>query len=63
MEEQHKSLVIWFRNGATAMFIDVKDFRELNEGIQFGYFGQSTQTQRKAKFLHAAIAGYAFEID
>ncbi|MFT8838339.1 hypothetical protein [Liquorilactobacillus satsumensis] len=61
MEEQHKSLVIWFRNGTTAMFIDVKEFKETNRETNFIYFGQSTQVQRDAKFSHDAIAGYAFE--
>lgn len=60
------SVVIYFKNGETALFNDVKDFdiADANDAtyVAFTYFGASTQVRRKAMFSLNNIAGFAEEI-
>lgn len=56
-----KTLAIWFKNGKTAFFEQVENFDSRAGVISFEYFGVRTETQRKATFLLANIAGFAIE--
>ena len=65
-----KNLTIWFKNGATATFHQVKydtlssgDFGSDGKVLAFYYYGQTVQTQRHAEFNEADIAGYAFDVE
>lgn len=64
--EKGKSLIIWFKSGATGKFERVENFEsKINENgegaICFSYFGVSTQVKREAVFLLSNIAGFALE--
>ena len=65
-----KNLTIWFKNGTTATFHQVKydtlssgDFGSDGRVLAFYYYGQTVQTQRHAEFNEADIAGYAFDVE
>ena len=65
-----KNLTIWFKNGATATFHQVKydilssgDFGSNGKVLAFYYYGQTVQTQRHAEFNKADLAGYAFDVE
>ena len=65
-----KNLTIWFKNGTTATFHQVKydilssgDFGSNGKVLAFYYYGQTVQTQRHAEFNEADIAGYAFDVE
>lgn len=53
------SIVIYFKNGGTALFKNVSDINISSLTMCFNYFGESTQVTRKAKFNLTSIAGYA----
>lgn len=62
------TLVVYFKNGGTALFNQVNNF-EVSEDtpngalITFDYFGESTQVKRRAMFSLNSIAGFAKQID
>lgn len=65
-----KNLTIWFKNGTTATFHQVKydilssgDFGSNGKVLAFYYYGQTVQTQRHAEFNKADLAGYAFDVE
>ncbi|MDW5522140.1 hypothetical protein R6Z02_00140 [Carnobacterium maltaromaticum] len=58
---ESKTLVIWFKDGKTALFEQVENFDSRAGVISFESFGVRTETQRKATFLLANIAGFAIE--
>lgn len=65
--EKGKSLIIWFKSGATGKFEQVENFKSnVNDNgtsaIYFDYFGVSTQVKREAVFLLSNIAGFALEV-
>lgn len=53
------NVVIYFKNGNTAYFKDVKDYKPDTENIFFSYFGVSSQERKKATFYKDSIAGIA----
>lgn len=53
------NVVIYFKNGNTAYFNDVKDYETDPENIAFSYFGISSQERKKAYFYKDSIAGIA----
>lgn len=53
------NVVIYFKNGNTAYFKDVKDYKPDTENIRFSYFGVSSQERKKATFYKDSIAGIA----
>ncbi|MDR2278900.1 MAG: hypothetical protein LBE23_13670 [Vagococcus sp.] len=60
------SVIIYFKNGTTALFNEVEDFDIADANgityVGFTYFGVSTQVRRKAMFSLNNIAGFAEEI-
>ena len=52
-------VVIYFKNGNTAYFKDVEDYKPDDENIYFTYFGGSSQERKKATFRKYSIAGIA----
>ena len=52
-------VVIYFKNGNTAYFKDVKDYKTDAENIRFSYFGVSSQERKEATFYKDSIAGIA----
>ena len=52
-------VVIYFKNGNTAYFKDVEDYKPNAENIYFTYFGVSSQERKKATFYKDSIAGIA----
>lgn len=60
----NKTLVIWFKNGATSYFERVENFEHewINtDRISFDYFGVRSQVKRHAVFNFKTIAGFALE--
>lgn len=57
-----KSVIIWFKNGKTAMFKNVEEFNCDGDEIKFNYFGESTQVKRTCLFNRSDIAGCAVQI-
>lgn len=55
------SVIIYFKNGSTALFNDVEDF-DIADANDVTYVGASTQVRRKAMFSLNNIAGFAEEI-
>ncbi|KRM06980.1 hypothetical protein FC89_GL000289 [Liquorilactobacillus ghanensis DSM 18630] len=53
------SLIIWFKNGQTAKFKDVK-ITGRGSLLTFTYFSQSDLVKRDAAFSFDYIAGYSF---
>lgn len=53
------NVVIYFKNGNTAYFKDVEDYKPDTENICFTYFGASSQERKKATFYKDSIAGIA----
>lgn len=53
------NVVIYFKNGNTAYFKDVEDYKPNTENIHFTYFGVSSQERKKATFYKDSIAGIA----
>ena len=51
-------VVIYFKNGNTAYFKDVEDYKQNAENIYFTY-GVSSQERKKATFYKDSIAGIA----
>lgn len=56
------SVVIWFKNGNTALFQKVRDFKQNDDFISFKYSGISTGVNRQAYFDKISIAGFAYQI-
>lgn len=62
-----KELAIYFENGHVAYFKNVENFQEYYDedlaiaGIEFDYFGVTSQRQRHAKFEY--YAGYSITTD
>ena len=52
-------VVIYFKNGNTAYFKDVEDYKQNAENIYFTYFEVSSQERKKATFYKDSIAGIA----
>ena len=52
-------VVIYFKNGNTAYFKDVEDYKQNAENIYFTCFGVSSQERKKATFYKDSIAGIA----
>ena len=58
-------VVIYFKNGNTAYFKDVEDYKQNAENIYFTYFGVSSyfevscKERKKATFYKDSIAGIA----
>ncbi|EHM4387789.1 TPA: hypothetical protein ACSY2V_14620 [Listeria monocytogenes] len=57
--ESNKTLVIWFKNGKTAIFEQVENLDAAEKAIVFDYYGKSTETKRSTAFFLANIAGFA----
>ncbi|MXQ49535.1 hypothetical protein GRB29_09200 [Streptococcus pneumoniae] len=53
------NVVIYFKNGNTAYFKDVEDYKADAGNICFSYFGVSSQERKKATFYKNRIAGIA----
>jgi hypothetical protein len=53
------NIAIYFKNGNTACFKDVKDYEPNAQNICFTYFGASSQERKKAIFYKDSIAGIA----
>ncbi len=53
------SVVIYFKNGNTAYFKDVKELVEDKHIVRFSYFGVSSQERKLANFYKDSIAGFA----
>lgn len=53
------NVVIYFKNGNTAYFKDVKDCKTDDKNIYFSYFGVSSQERKEATFYKDNIAGIA----
>lgn len=49
------NVVIYFKNGNTAYFKDVKDYKPDAENICFSYFGVSSQERKKLLFIKTAL--------
>jgi hypothetical protein len=62
MEERHKSMIIWLKNGQTLKFEQVKNMNANEIGIEFDYFGVSTRVERHAIFFKGDFAGFALEV-
>ena len=52
-------VVIYFKNGNTAYFKGVEDYKQNAENIYFTYFEVSSQERKKATFYKDSIAGIA----
>ena len=59
MDKKHSTLILWFNNGTTAKFVDVKNYFMRAKTIDFDYYSQSELVARKASFLRDRIDGYA----
>lgn len=62
------TVVVYLKNGSTALFKDVENFdisEELPNGtyIGFTYLGESTQVRREAMFNLNCIAGFSNQIN
>ncbi|MGY3766832.1 hypothetical protein ACWOAH_09935 [Vagococcus vulneris] len=56
------TIVIYFKNGGTALFNQVEEFKTESGVVSFKYFGVSTQVKRQAMFVIDNIAGFAKQI-
>lgn len=48
------NIAIYFKNGNTACFKDVKDYEPNAQNICFTYFGASSQERKKPYFIKTA---------
>lgn len=53
------NVVIYFKNGRTAYFKNVEDYKTDALNINFSYFGVSSQERKSATFYKDSIAGIA----
>ena len=53
-------LCVWFKNGATVYFFNVRMEKPSEENqLEFSYFGRSSKKRKKASFNTKNIAGYS----
>ena len=62
MKKELVSVVVYFTNGTTALFSDVRDTSNDGKKLGFKYLGKSTRVERQASFNLKAIAGYAISV-
>ena len=55
------TLVIWFKDGKTAYFHNVKNLEIKQHIVGFDYLGVTSGVNREAVFILANIAGFAEE--
>lgn len=57
--ESNKTLVIWFKNGKTAIFEQVGNLEAAEKAIGFEYFNSFYERKMNAAFLVENVAGFA----
>ncbi|EAC6449923.1 hypothetical protein WO83_13650 [Listeria monocytogenes] len=57
--ESNKTLVIWFKNGKTAIFEQVGNLEAAGKAIGFEYYSNFHEATMNAAFLVENVAGFA----
>ena len=61
--QSERDIAIWFSNGATAYFHDVRKVRESEGELTFGYVSASTGQRRFAKFDLLSVSGWSITLN
>ncbi|NLS38276.1 hypothetical protein GHU05_04950 [Fructobacillus tropaeoli] len=54
-----KNIVLFFENGTTFKFVDVKNYVNKENLIEFSYFSQSESVEKSAKFDKSKLLGFS----